>query len=62
MFKMRTDVDSMQLLDQKVFKMYEEHVKNSFQIFPRSKTVSKFFLGLKPMLLFFCKAICLSCL
>ena len=38
MFKMRTDVDSMQLLDQKVFKMYEEHVKNSFQNFPRSKT------------------------
>ena len=38
MFKMRIDVDSMQLLDQKVFKMHEEHVKNSFQFFTMSKT------------------------
>ena len=45
MFKMRTDVDSMQLLDQKVFKMQEEHVKNSFQFFTMSKTCKHSTIG-----------------
>ena len=39
MFKRRTDVDSMQFLDQKVFKMYEEEAcQSQFSNFPGSKT------------------------
>lgn len=45
MFKMKTDVDSMQLLVKKVFKMYEKHVKAGFQIFLGIKLAKKSAIG-----------------
>lgn len=45
MFKMKTDVDSMQLLVKKVFKMYEKHVKAGFQIFLGIKLAKNQLLG-----------------